>query len=98
MSLDYRLEVRKDQPILLGISYKSSEGREVDLTGSAAFFCYSKTSKPYPGEIDSGVIRFNIPTGKKRGPLADRYEIKLKNLRTGETETLMSGPLIVENE
>lgn len=98
MSLDYRLEVRKDQPILLGISYKSSEGKDMDLSGSAAFFCYSDTSKPYPGEIDSGVIRFHIPTGKKRGPLADRYEVRLKNLETGETETVMSGPLVVQNE
>ena len=98
MSLDYRLEVRSDQPILLGISYKDNGGKAIDLSDSAAFFCYSKTSKPYPGEIDSGVIRFNIPTGKKRGLLAERYEIRLKNLKTGKTETVMSGPLVIENE
>ena len=96
MTLDYRLEIREDQPILLGISYKNPDGTSVDLSDSAVFFHYSNASKPYPGEIDAGVIRFNIPTGKKRGPLASRYEVKLKNLKTGSIETLMSGPLVIE--
>ena len=98
MPSDYRLEVRNDYPILLKLAYKDPGGVPIDLDGKAAFFYYSKAGKPATGSIDKGVIEFNIPSGKSRGPLADSYRVDLKDLRSEQIETILSGPLVVGNE
>ncbi len=96
MSQDYRLDIEKDQPIVLDLAYRTGDGKPIDLSGKAAFLHYSGGGKPDAGRIDGNVIRFNVPIKRSRFTLGSRYKVVLKDLETGDSEIVISGPLVVE--
>lgn len=98
MSSEYRLCVKSDRPIELVLAYKNGAGDPIDLDGKAVFFYYSDSGRPSAGRTEGNLIRFNVPTGKTRSPLSDFYKVEVRDLESGVSETIMSGPLAADQD